>query len=303
VLQTEANAVGVRRAGLAPRESEKSGAEILEATAKGEIEVLFLAATNPLNWAREYSQAKAALEKTPFVVVQTLFTNDITDYADVVLPAASFMEQDGTVTNFAGRVQKLQQVFRPRERRDKEGNTLSACAPDWMIFTKLALLLGADWTQKSVAEWTALGAQTPEPLPAPKHFPPAGGALSTPSAAAEGQLHLISGPLYYDGGESFEHSSRLHLVVPQPFVKLHRNDARKLGVASGAIVELKTAHGSVQVEAKVGREVKEGAAWMPWRLREVRFNTLSDGGSTPVTITKIEDAPAPKELEPVIVTI
>jgi NADH-quinone oxidoreductase subunit G len=302
VLQTGANAVGVRRAGLAPREGENSGAKVLEAAANGEIEVLFLAATNPLNAGREYSQAKAALEKTPFVVAQTLFLNDITDYADVVLPAASFMEQDGTVTNFAGRVQKLQQVFRPRERRDEAGNTLSACAPDWMIFTKLALLLGTDWTQKSVADWTALAAQLPEALPAPKHFASASGALSTPGAAPEGQLNLVSGPLHYDGGESFQHSSRLHLVVPQPFVKLHRNDARKLGVETGAIVELKTARGVVQAEAKVGRDVKEGTAWMPWRSREVRFNTLSDGGSTPVTVTKIEDAPAPKALEPVVVT-
>jgi NADH-quinone oxidoreductase subunit G len=302
VLQTEANAVGVRRAGLAPRENENSGAQILDAAANGEIEVLFLAATNPLNGARDYETARTALEKTPFVVAQTLFINGVTDFADVVLPAASFMEQDGTTTNFAGRVQKLQQVFRPRERRDEQGNTLSACAPDWMIFTKLALLLGAEWTQKSVAEWTSLGAGLPDALPAPKHFLPANGAPSTPAAAPEGQLNLIAGPLHYDGGESFQHSSRLHLVVPQPFVKLHRNDARKLGVATGAIVELKTARGAVQVEAKVGRDVKEGTAWMPLRSREVRFNTLSDGGSTPVTVTKIEDAPAPRELEPVVVT-
>ena len=67
--------------------------------------MLFLAATNPLNGARDFETAKAALEKTPFIVAQTLFENDVTEYADVVLPAASFMEQDGTTTNFAGRVQ------------------------------------------------------------------------------------------------------------------------------------------------------------------------------------------------------
>src|SRR5699024_777702 len=100
-----------------------------------------------------------------------------------------------------------------------------------------------------------------------------------------------------------QHSSRLHLVVPEPFVKLHRSDARKLGVATGAIVELKTARGTATVKAKVGRDVKEGTAWIPRRLRDVRFNALSDGASTPVTITKIEDAPAPKELEQVVVTV
>lgn len=302
VLQPEANTVGVRRAGLAPAEGEKSGEELLNAAANGEIEVLFLAATNPLNGARDLSVAQKALEATPFVVVQTLFENELaTQYADVVLPAASFMEQDGTTTSFAGRIQKLQQVFRPRERRNEEGETLSACAPDWMIFTKLGLLLGADWPQKSVADWTALNEELPAGLPASPRFVKARGQESTP-APAEGELRLISGRVQYDGGESFERSSRLHLVVPEPFVKLHRNDARRLGVGSGAVVELKTELGAATVKAKVGRDVKPGTAWVPWRLREFRFNALSATESTSVTITKLEDAPAPTELQPVVVT-
>lgn len=302
VLQPEANAVGVRRAGLAPAENGKSGEEFLNAAANGEIDVLFLTATNPLNSARDFSVAQKALEKTPFVVVQTLFENEIAaKYADVVLPAASFMEQDGTTTNFAGRIQKLQQVYRPRERRNEEGETLSACAPDWMIFTKLGLLLGADWPQKSVADWTALNEELPAGLPASSHFVVTRPQEST-LALAEGQLRLISGSLQYDGGESFERSSQLHLVVPEPFVKLHRADARRLGVATGAVVELKTERGTVAVKAKVGRDVKAGTAWIPWRLGELRFNALSIAESTPVTITKLQDAPAPTELEPVVVT-
>ncbi len=302
VLQPEANAVGVRRAGLVPGEGGKSGEEILQAAANGEIETLFLAATNPLNGARDFALAQTALERTPFVVAVTLFENEVTGYADVVLPAASFLEQGGTTTNFAGRVQNLKQVYRPRERRDNAGNTLSACAPDWMIFTKLALLLGADWQQKSVAEWTALNKELSEPLPASAQFVAASGQVGASPVAAEGQLNLVAGSFYYDGGESFTHSSRLHLVVPEPFVKLHRNDARRLGLATGATVELQTARGTATVKVKVGRDVIPGTAWIPRRLHGVRFSALSDGASTPVTITKLEDAPAPQELQPVVVT-
>jgi predicted molibdopterin-dependent oxidoreductase YjgC len=304
VLQPEANAVGVRRAGLVPGEGGKSGAEILQAAANGEIEVLFLAATNPLNGAQDFETARAALEKTPFVVAQTLFQNEVTEYADVVLPAASFMEQDGTTTNFHGRVQKLNQVFRPRERRDEDGTTLSACAPDWMIFTKIALLLGAEWPYKSVEDWTAQNSALPAALPAQTQFVAASGNVAQSTPVQDGALRLVTGPLLYDGGESFKYSSRLSLVVPEPFIKIHRADARKLGIENKALVEIKTSRGSAKVRANIGREVKQGTAWLPARLNDVRANALLDtgGASTLVTITKLEDAPQPDPAEPVVVT-
>jgi NADH-quinone oxidoreductase subunit G len=305
VLQPEANAVGVRRAGLVPGESGKSGEEILEAAARGEIEVLFLAATNPLNGARDFQVAGAALEKTPFVVVQTLFQNEVTQHADVVLPAASFLEQDGTTTNFHGRVQNLHQVFRPRERRDDEGNTLSACAPDWMIFTKLALLLGADWPYKTVADWMEQNRELPVALPVETQFVPAGGQVAAASTPApEGALRLATGPLLYDGGESFDYCSRLGLVVPEPFIKIHRADARKLDIENKALVEIKTSRGTAKVRADVGREVKPGTAWLPRRLKDVRANAMLEPGAETnwVTITQLEAAPQEDPNEPVVVT-
>lgn len=304
VLQPEANAVGVRRAGLVPNDGGKSGAEILQAAANGEIEVLFLAATNPLNGAKDISLAKSALEATPFVVVQSLFASEVTGYADVVLPAASFMEQDGTTTNFHGRVQRLNQIFRPRERRDEAGNTLSASAPDWMIFTKLALLLGAHWPYKSVADWTAQNNDLPVALPAQTQFVAASGDVAVSTPVQEDALRLVSGPLLYDGGESMQYSPRLNLVVPEPFIKLHRADARKLGIENKALVEIKTSRGTATMRAEVGRDVKRGTAWLPKRLKDIRANALldPDAPSTLVTISKVQDAPAENANEPVVVT-
>lgn len=304
VLQPEANAAGVRRAGLVPGDEGLSGQQVIEAAARGEIEVLFLAATNPLNGARDYEVARKALDATPFVVAQTLFENDVTYEADVVLPAASFLEQDGTTTNFHGRVQKLKQVFKPRERRDEDGSTLSACAPDWMIFTKLGLLLGADWHIASVNDWTTQNRLLSPALPSERRFTAASGQVSAPSAGADNTLQLFAGSYQYDGGESFQYSSQLNLVVPDPFVKLHRADARKIGIENKALVEITTSRGTARVRANVGRDVKQGTAWIPQRLRDVRSNALLDpnAGITLITITKLADAPK-EELAPVVVTV
>ncbi len=76
-----------------------------------------------------------ALSKLDFLVVQELFENETTAAADVVLPAASYAEQDGTFTNNDGLVQRVRQSIPP----------LHQSKPDWMITAQLAKELGMDF--------------------------------------------------------------------------------------------------------------------------------------------------------------
>ena len=68
-------------------------------------------------------------------MVQELFENETTATADVVLPAASYAEQDGTFTNNDGLVQRVRQSIPP----------LHQSKPDWMIISQLAKELGLDF--------------------------------------------------------------------------------------------------------------------------------------------------------------
>jgi predicted molibdopterin-dependent oxidoreductase YjgC len=76
-----------------------------------------------------------ALAKLDFLVVQELFENETTRYADVVLPASSYAEQDGTFTNNDGLVQRVRQSIPP----------VHQTKPDWMITAQLAKELGLDY--------------------------------------------------------------------------------------------------------------------------------------------------------------
>jgi len=76
-----------------------------------------------------------ALSKLDFLVVQELFENETTATADVVLPAASYAEQDGTFTNNDGLVQRVRQSI-PALHQSK---------PDWVIVSQLAKELGMDF--------------------------------------------------------------------------------------------------------------------------------------------------------------
>ena len=76
-----------------------------------------------------------SLSKLDLLVVQELFENDTTAAADVVLPAASFAEVDGTFTNNDGFVQRVRQSIAP----------LHQAKPDWMIIDQIAKELGLDF--------------------------------------------------------------------------------------------------------------------------------------------------------------
>ncbi len=69
-----------------------------------------------------------------FVVVQELFETETTEHADVVLPAASFAEVDGTFTNNAAQVQRVRKAIEPVNRSK----------PDWMITLAIARAMGAE---------------------------------------------------------------------------------------------------------------------------------------------------------------
>ncbi len=75
------------------------------------------------------------LAQLEFVVVQELFPTATTDIADVVFPAASFAETDGTYTNNDGLVQRVRQSIPP----------VHQAKPDWVITSLLASALGTDF--------------------------------------------------------------------------------------------------------------------------------------------------------------
>jgi NADH-quinone oxidoreductase subunit G len=74
------------------------------------------------------------LQDKDFIVVQELFETETTKYADVVLPASSFAEVDGTYTNNTGFVQRVRQAIEP----------LHQSKPDWMITFLIAREMGVD---------------------------------------------------------------------------------------------------------------------------------------------------------------
>ncbi|QMV61239.1 molybdopterin-dependent oxidoreductase [Pseudomonas berkeleyensis] len=101
-----------------------SAIELFDAVHDGRIKALWIACTNPAQSLPDQNKVHAALVACPFVVVQeAFFTTETCHYADLLLPAASWGEKEGTVTNSERRVSHVRRaVPAPAEAR-----------PDWSI--------------------------------------------------------------------------------------------------------------------------------------------------------------------------
>ena len=112
----------------------KTAVEMFEAAADGEIKALWIACTNPAQSMPDQATVRRALERAQFVVVQEAFATTATcAYADLLLPATTWGEKDGTVTNSERRISRVRPaVWAPGEARH-----------DWIIATEFAQRLEA----------------------------------------------------------------------------------------------------------------------------------------------------------------
>lgn len=102
-----------------PDKPGKTAVEMFQAAADGEIKALWIACTNPAQSMPDQATVRRALQRAEFVVVQEAFLTTATcDYADLLLPATSWGEKDGTVTNSERRISRVRPaVARPGSAR------------------------------------------------------------------------------------------------------------------------------------------------------------------------------------------
>ena len=110
----------------------KSTVEMFDAAADGEIKLLWIACTNPAQSMPNQAAVRRALERCEFVIVQEAFRTTATcAYADLLLPASTWGEKDGSVTNSERRISRVRAaVAAPGAARD-----------DWRIAAAVALRL------------------------------------------------------------------------------------------------------------------------------------------------------------------
>ena len=121
-----------------PPKPGKPAVDLFRALKSGEIKAVWIACTNPAQSMPDQSEIRAALEAAEFVVLQEAYGNtDTAKYADLLLPATSWGEKEGTVTNSERCISRVRAaVPAPGETRH-----------DWQIAVDFARRLGSELGQ------------------------------------------------------------------------------------------------------------------------------------------------------------
>jgi predicted molibdopterin-dependent oxidoreductase YjgC len=244
--------------------------EMLEAAIEGKLRALYVMESDP---ATLCPGGKRALEELDFLVVQDLFLTQTAQLADVVLPAASFAEVDGTFTNLTGRVQRLRGALRPPGQ----------ARPDDQILVELAKAMGCGFGYASTAEVMAEVAKLASMDREQRTRDKGQGDLSfksleyqPPAGNNEYPLALVTGRLLYDGGTRLGQSEIMRQLVPEPFVEINPADAEALGIADGATVTVASSRGELKLIAKVSDDIRPGCVFVPRNFPEAPVSTLLD---------------------------
>jgi len=284
--------------------------EIFDAAHEGKIKAVYLAGENPVLSEANASHAREAMEKLEFFVVQDIFLNETAALADVVLPAASFAEKNGTFVNTERRVQRVRRVINP----------IGEAKPDWWITSAIANEMGAEGfaynsTREIFNEMAALtpsyagltygriaekGLQWPCPsedhpgtkyLHGEKFATPSGKgklvplAFRSPAETCDPDFPLVlttERNLYQFHSTVTRYSEGLDKLSGDEHILINPVDAEKLDIADGDLVEVKSRRGKIKVKARITDHTHPGVASLSFHFAECPTNLLTSAALDPV---------------------
>lgn len=277
--------------------------EVFPAAIKGDIKGLYICGEDPVVSDPDTAHIIKALESLEFFVVQDLFMTKTAQYADVVLPAVSYAEKEGTFTNTERRVQRIRKaVDAPGEARLDTDilidlmNAMGYKQPHLsasQIMDEIASLTpsmaGVSYERLDAGQSLQWPCKDKESLGTPiMHVgkPVRGKALLYPAAykpAAElpdgdYPFFLTTGRILYqyNAAAMTSRAPGLNEIAGEGFIEVNYKDAEKLGFKNGEKIRVSSRRGSITATARVGRKVSEGETWMPFHFADSPVNALTN---------------------------
>ncbi len=288
----------------------KTLTEIMPAAHEGIIKAIYLMGENPSLSDPDSTHVREALRRLELFVVQDIFLTETAKLADVVLPACSFAEKDGTFTNTERRVQRVRKAIEP----------VGDSRPDWWIGCEIARRMGAkgfDFENPSqiMDEITTVtpsyggisfsrldkeGLQWPCPTDdhpgtailhtalfsrGKGHFVPLVYRPSAEMPDAEYPLVLTTdrSPFHFHTGTMTRKVKGLNVFRGEELVAINPKDAESLDIKDGDKVEVISRRGRVPAKASLTDDVPPGTIAMTFHFAESPTNEVTNPALDPVS--------------------
>ncbi len=279
--------------------------------APGGVRGMYMMGENPFLSDPNINKVRKALAMLEFLVVQDIFLTETAEFADVILPASSYLEKDGSYTNTDRRVQLGRKVLDPPGQ----------ARVDWEIIQDIARRIGLDWSYSRPSEvfdemvrlmpsyenlsYANLGRSGKlYPNADPEHSDGTIVMFDERFNTDDGLAHLVPAqwlparelpdadyPLVLNTGRLLEHwhtgsmtrrSFALDTIAPAAEVYMHPKDAADRGVAHGEMVRVRSRRGAIELTVRVSHREQVGNCFIPFHFREAAANLLTIDEIDPV---------------------
>jgi predicted molibdopterin-dependent oxidoreductase YjgC len=284
---------------------------MFDAALSGRIKAMYLMGENPLLSDPDAHHVEEALKHLDFLVVQDVFLTETALLADVVLPAASFAEKDGTFTNTERRVQRLHKAINPP----------GEARPDWSVLCQVASRMGApgfgfdspEAIMREIASVTpsyrgityarieAAGIQWPCPdashpgtpvLHTQRFATPSGKGrffpvqYIPPSERPDKDYPLTlttdRSLFQYHTGTMTRKVAGLNVLRKEELLEINAEDAQLLGITDGDMVRITSRRGAVETRVRVGEICPQGVVSLTFHFAETPTNRITNPALDPV---------------------
>jgi formate dehydrogenase major subunit len=278
--------------------------EMFEAAIDGRLKALWLMGEDVVQTDPDSAHVKKAMGSLDFLVVQEIFMTETAKFANVVLPASSFLEKSGTFTNAERRVQRVNAAVKPLEGTKPDGQILCEVmqrfgypqddyTPDGVL-AEIARIVpffkGATWEnlgdngkqwpiQEGGLDTQILHTESFKRGLGKFHFFPWEESNELVENRAEFPFILTTGRLleHYNCGTMTRRTGN-NLIVIRDELAINPKDARAKGIRPGDMVRLFSPRGEVELAARVTEEVKPGILYTTFHFPEAMVNNVTGAG-------------------------
>jgi len=287
-----------------PSNSGLTALEMINAAAEGKIKAIYIMGEEPVTSYPNSNHVRQALENLEFLVVQDIFMTETAKLADVVLPAACWVEKEGSITNTERRVQWTHQAIKPPEE----------AKADWEIICQVGNKMGLNFpyskaddilreTNQVIPSYAGITSERIRetiggiiwPCPTPEHpgtpiqytdgfeTPDGKGRIQAveyqpPAEPADNEYPLIltTGSLVMHHGSSSmtRRTQALLKILRDPFVEINSSDAQKLQIEEEEKIIIATRRGELVVKAAISQRILPGVVFLPFNLPKINTLTL-----------------------------
>lgn len=275
--------------------------QMYDAALEGKFKALWLMGEDNVQTDPNTNKVKAAMEQLDLLVVQELFMTETAKMADVVLPAASFLEKSGTFTNGERRIQRVQRVVEPLAGTKPDGqiiidimNRMGANEPDYnpeYLLKEIAQIVpffaGVTWDNlgSNGKQWPVLPDGSDTEILHTESFKIGKGQFKKASWVESTELteNKKEYPYILTTNRELEHYNCGTMtrrtgnaaILKVDTLMINPADASKHGIQEGDMVCIESARGKIDVMARISDEVNEGVLSSTFHYPEVSMNVLT----------------------------